>query len=104
MGKGVNPFLPILTHFIRDTILIVFDILGNNFINTGNLKTYFTESCSGPNNNFFFNLSIQSWVGFIIIFSFSSLKIAVKKSLKTAVRKLNVASPIVAYYGIYSIF
>ena len=30
------------------------------------MKKYFTESCSeGPNNQFFLNLFIQSWAGFI---------------------------------------
>ena len=57
-----------LTHFIRDTILVVrvSDIFGNNFINIGNIEIYFTESCSeGPNNQFFLDLSNQSWAGFI---------------------------------------
>ena len=48
--------------FHRDTTRVVSDILENY------LWKYFTESCSeGPNiiNNFFLNLFIQSWTGFI---------------------------------------
>ena len=31
-----------------------------------NIDNYFTESCSeGPDNQFFLNLFIQSWAGFI---------------------------------------
>ena len=39
---------------IRDTILLVSDIFGDNFINTGNVDKYFNESYSqmlGSNHN-----------------------------------------------------
>ena len=35
----------LLTHFMKDTILVS-NIFGTNFINTGNLEKYFIESCS----------------------------------------------------------
>ena len=55
-----------INHLIRYTILVVSDTFGNNFINIGNIDKYFTESSSeGRNNQFFLNLFIQSWAGFI---------------------------------------
>ena len=60
-GDLINPF-----H--RDTILVVADIFGNNFINSGNIETYFTESCpQGPNDQFLLNFFIQFWAGFEFI-------------------------------------
>ena len=59
MGTGVIGFRLYqngvsLTHFIRDTNLVVSDTFENDFINIGNIGKYFTESCSeGPNNQFF---------------------------------------------------
>ena len=41
-------------------------LLGNNFVNTGNVDKYFTESSSeGSNKQFFLNLPIQLWAGLI---------------------------------------
>ena len=61
--EQLNVWVPYyrLIHCIWDTTLVVSGIFGNNSINTGNISKYFTESCAqGPNNKFFFNLSIQS--------------------------------------------
>ena len=50
------------THFIQDTLWIVY-IISDIFLNTFiNIEKYFTESCSEGSNNFF-NLSIKSWAG-----------------------------------------
>ena len=54
--QGVNPF-----HMGYDFSDRFSDIFGNNYINTGNIENYFTESCSvGPNNKFLLNLFTQS--------------------------------------------